>query len=178
MQKGFATLEIIFATLIIAILATCAVPNAARILDRATLDYETKKFYTDMRAVQSFDRMTWMEEEYPFGSTDRDSTINFHIEDEVYTIMKISPPEKFYQTYYLPRGFYFSEYSSPVLPSGSHLSEPSSSDLSYIRFDDMGQPKAKANKALNGHIVINSRLNQATKIVFDSVGRFHGEQVK
>ena len=164
MHKGLATLEIIFAMLIIAILATCAVPNAARILDRATLDYETKKFYTDMRAVQSFDRMTNMEEEYPFGSTNRDSTINFHIEDKVYTIMKISPPEKFYQTYYLPSGFHLSEYSSP--------------DLSYIKFDDMGQPKSKDSRALNGHIVINSRLNQATKIVFDSVGRFHGEQVK
>ncbi|MBQ6132327.1 MAG: type II secretion system protein [Selenomonadaceae bacterium] len=39
MQKGFATLEIILFTLIIAVLATATLPNAARIIDRVALDY-------------------------------------------------------------------------------------------------------------------------------------------
>ena len=52
MQKGIATLEVILAVLIIALLMKVAVPNATRLIDRAALDYETKRLYSELRFLQ------------------------------------------------------------------------------------------------------------------------------
>ena len=57
MQKGFATLEIIFAVMIIAVLMTCAIPNAVRMIDRAALDYETKRLYSELHFLQAVNRV-------------------------------------------------------------------------------------------------------------------------
>ena len=58
MQRGLATLEIVIAVMIIAVLAKVATLNAARVIDRAELDYEIKRLYSDLRLVQSMDRIS------------------------------------------------------------------------------------------------------------------------
>lgn len=56
MQKGFATLEIIFAVMIFALLAGAALPNATRVLEISSLDYETKRLYSELRFAQALSR--------------------------------------------------------------------------------------------------------------------------
>ena len=58
MQRGIATLEVVIAVMIIAVLAKVAVPNAARVIDTVALDYEIKRLYSDLRLVQSMDRIS------------------------------------------------------------------------------------------------------------------------
>ena len=150
MQKGFATLEIIFATLIIAILATCAVPNAARILDRATLDYETKKFYTDMRAVQSFDRMALMREPI-IGEKPKNSQLEIvtSISDNSYRIRTVS---------------------SSAYGATHKFSSGISIDKDFsIAFDDMG----KISPAKSDTMHIRSRFG-IVYFIITTVGRFRG----
>ena len=56
MQKGFATLEAIFFVLIISILTAVAIPQAKNLVERATLDYEQKRLYSELKALQTFSR--------------------------------------------------------------------------------------------------------------------------
>ena len=56
MQKGFATLELIFFVLIISILTAVAIPQAKNLVERATLDYEQKRLYSELKFLQTFGR--------------------------------------------------------------------------------------------------------------------------
>ena len=169
MQKGFATLEIIFATMIIAILMGAAIPNAARVIDRVALDYETKKLYSKLRDVQAFDRMTNMKDSH-FSTNDESSVISLEILSDKKT--------------YLVRNRTSSSHKEPyeihTLPKGFTFYDDGTENFSYIKFDDMGKPRGMNNyqnpkgKALNGHIRINSSFNKDSYIYFDSVGRFRG----
>ena len=55
-QKGFAATEIILIMLIISTLTGIVVPKMTRIIDTATLDYETKKFRSEFLFAQSLSR--------------------------------------------------------------------------------------------------------------------------
>ena len=150
MHKGLATLEIIFAMLIIAILATCAVPNAARILDRATLDYETKKFYTDMRAVQSFDRVALMREPI-IGEQPKNSQLEIvpSISDNSYRVKTVS---------------------SSAYGATHKFSSGISVDKDFnIVFDDMG----KVTPAKTETMRIRSQFG-IVYFIITTVGRFRG----
>lgn len=163
MQKGFATLEVVLVLLIIAVLASCAVPNVVRVLDRVSLDYETKRLYTELRHVQSYDRMKQMGDTHFKDDADT-LPLNFEVKETHYLLKQKTNPEKIYKRYFLPQGFKFS-YRADM-------------DFSYIKFDDMGKPQSSNNTALNGHIVLTSRLGKQMYFVFDSVGRFRGSRTK
>ena len=157
MQKGFATLEIILFTLIIAVLATATLPNAARIIDRVALDYETKKLYTDLRFMQSLERMTYMKN-VNFSNLDGtiDETDRMIIYPNYYTLEKTANSKIYYEHY----------FSSGVTASEKSKTEPTWT----IKFDDAG----RINPAISDTLKLTSRFNKNSYIVFDSVGRFRG----
>ena len=148
MQKGFATLEIIFATLIIAILVSTAIPNAVRIIDRVTLDYETKRLYTDLRFLQSFDRMAYMADSH--FQTHYEESAKLIIYPERYVFVKNSN-NKVYSEHYFLRGVTVDK-------------------IKTIRFDDMG----KITPAASDTLTLSSRFGKPIYFKFDIVGRFRG----
>ena len=170
MQKGIATLEIIFIMLIISLLASATIPRTVQVIDEVALDYETKKFYTDLKFLQAFDRMTNMKD-YHFGTNDEKSVVSMEIPNEKTSyIITNRNSNKFYGEHLLPKNFSF-DYEG-------------TDDFSYIKFDDMGKPHGvntsdnPRGKALNGHIKINSPFDKNFFIVFDSVGRVRGSRVR
>lgn len=149
MQRGFATFEVILAALIIALLASVAVPNVIRVVDRVALDYETKRLYTDLRALQAFDRMTDMRDSH-FGRKIDDDSIRMTISVAGYVLEKNSD-STIYSTHYLSNGV-------------------TANKTKGVKFDDMGKVKPADSDTL----YLTSRLGKRTSIVFDSVGRFRG----
>ena len=57
-QFGFFTLEIILVVMIISLLATVAVPNMHKMLDAARLDYEIKKFCSELDFAHSLGKQS------------------------------------------------------------------------------------------------------------------------
>lgn len=176
MQKGFATLEVILVIFIISVLMTCAVPNAARIIDKISLDYETKRLYSDLRFVQALDR----------SATITDIGMQRLLFDN-----KINPPQTASIVFENPiensggwqivRG---TEITDPAIREPHYLSygvkivfEKGHEDLRRIKFDITGKPQNISGSVANGHIILTSRNKKyASKIVFDTVGRFRGEK--
>ena len=135
-------------TFIIAVLASVAIPNAVSMIDRAALDYETKKFYTDLRFLQSFDRMTNM----------RDSHFNIAADESVRLIVS-------------PAGYTLKKNSNNLLYDEHNFSYGVTAKKSKIvKFDDMG----KITPATSDTLYLVSRRGKKNSIVFDSVGRFRG----
>lgn len=161
MQKGIATLEIVMVIFIVGVLASCAVPNAVRVLDRVALDYETKRLYTELRFLQSHERMTYMPDSH-FEEIRGSKIENFQNKLTVY-------PER----YVVEKNGSVKIYSEHKFFNGV----TTSGNLA-IKFDDMGKPQSLNDTALNGHIVIKSRLGKELYFVFDSVGRFRGSRTK
>ena len=153
MQKGFATIEIIFVIVIIAVLVTVAVPNAARIIDRVALDYETKRLYSELRYLQAISRV----KELKKTGTGREEAAN-----ETTTLMEIQPIVREYQI--LRNEIPITE-KHKMLPNIKSLTTPER----QISFDNNG----KAN-ITSKSIVLTSRFGKPNKIVFDSVGRIRG----
>ena len=153
MQKGIATLEVVLAALIIVLLMKVAVPNAERLIDRAALDYETKRLYSELRFLQAMNRSAKFD---PMGTGLGD------VSGEYVSI-------KFTGTsYQVVRGLGYT--GKPVrevhyLSYGVKLSLPSSS----VNFDSQGKASITSN-----HITLTSRLGKTKKISFDSVGRMQG----
>lgn len=164
MQKGIATLEIILAVFIVGLLASCAVPNAVRVLDRITLDYETKRLYTELRFLQSHERMTLMRDSH-FNQNENE---NFQSKLTVY-------PERYAVTKTDDDKIVYSEHK---FFNGVTASKKDYKNFWAIKFDDMGKPKSLKDSALNGHIVIKSRQGKELYFIFDSVGRFRGSRTK
>ena len=162
MQKGFATLEIILMTFIIAVLVSVAIPNALRMIDRAALDYETKKLYTDLRFLQSFERMTTMDDNH-FGNIEYTDQINLTVSTEGYVFKRFSN-SKIYDEH---------NFSYDVTAEKN-----SENEIWRIKFDDMGKPKNKDNKSISDSLKLTSQLKKSSYIVFDSVGRFRGSREK
>lgn len=161
MQRGFATLEIIFALIVIAVLMTVALPNVKRIIDRAALDYETKSLYSELRFLQSLNRS---------GKIDAaGSGRKFKSEAPS---LQISP-SKF--TWQILRG------KTPIGDAHQmhhikkiELNFETELSQNKITFDTNGQATNIAYSSLSGKLTLTSRLGKNSKIVFDSVGRFRG----
>ena len=164
MQKGFASLEIVLVIFIVAVLVTAALPNAARVLDRVSLDYETKRLYTEMRFLQSYDRMAFMNDSHFKLKTDPPNNPIILELNETNCRIETRDPLKIYEQYFLPEGF--------------TLTYPQNMDFKWIRFDDMGKAQSATEKALNGHFVITSRLGKELYFIFDTVGRFRASRTK
>ena len=170
MQKGIATLEIIFIMLITSFLASVTIPHTVKVIDEVALDYETKKFYTDLKFLQAFDRMTNMKDTH-FGTNDEKSVMSLEIPNEKTSyIITNRNSNKFYGKHLLPKNFSF-DYER-------------TDDFSYIKFDDMGKARAMNSsdnprgKALDGHIKIGSQFDKNFFLVVNSVGRIRGSRVR
>lgn len=158
MQKGFVSLEVILAALIVSVLAAVIIPKTDRIIDKVALDYETKRLYTDMRFVQSFDRMTNMLDTHFKNAND--NSINMIVRPEGYT-------------------FETNEYSklrgSHDFSYGVNASKKNGTENWILKFNYIG----KESSVVSDHLTLSSRQGKdSSYIVFDSVGRFRGSRTK
>ena len=159
MQRGLATLEIILAIMIIALLMTAAVPNALRMLDSAALDYETKRFYSELRFLQAIDRS---------GTINNAGTDKKAFDVDAAPHMQIAPENFSYQ---ILRGnvplrevHYMQNIKGIAFKNVSNK----------IYFDTTGQATNPSGSALNGRLILTSQLDRQSTIIFDSVGRIRG----
>lgn len=153
MQKGFAALELVIAVFVISVLASCAVPNAARIVDRVSIDCEIKRLYTEMRFLQSHERMTSMRDSHGFEEPLK-SQVRLIVTSKGYRVEKNAD-----STFY-----YGNDFQNGVTADKSKI----------IRFDDMG----KVDPATSDTLTLTSRRGKKLYFVFDSVGRFRGSRKK
>ena len=151
MQKGFATLEVVIAVFVVSVLASCAVPNAARIVDRVSLDYEIKRLYTEMRFVQSFDRMSYMRDSHGFEEPLK-SQARLIVTTKGYRVEKNADATLYYEN--------------------SFINGVTTDKGKIIRFDDMG----KVDPATSDTLTLTSRRGKKLYFVFDTVGRFRGSR--
>ena len=160
MQKGFTTLEIIMGVLITALLMTTTLPNLNRILDRVSLDYETKRLYTNMRFLQSFDRNFTMNHNADFGDTSKseDKIQLVIVGTNLYYFTKSKTPAGDIKRYYLSNGVTFSQRNGATW---------------LMEFDDMGKIKflEDGTRKTSYTFYINSRFGK-NSVAIDSVGRF------
>ena len=160
MQRGLATLELILATMIIAVLVTVAVPNAALILDTAALDYETKRLYSELRFVQEMNRSSTVVSTGT-GRTEQSGD---------YIILTIKRNEN---SYLVSRGTK-SLREPHQLSYGVTVKLESSNDaIITIYFKSNGH--ADINGDNKGKIILTSRRGKKRKIIFDNVGRIRAE---
>lgn len=181
MQRGFATLEIILVTIIIAVLVKVAVPNAARILDTAALDYETKKFYSELRFVEEINRSSRILSTGT-GETNLLVTADGVIgSDKI--ILHINPSENNYRVSrtdkdgnikkYLREPHYFS-YGVTIF-FGKKVKDKIISNFyvkeNKITANEEGKMTDIDYKTLDGTITLTSQLGKNRYIIFDTVGR-------
>lgn len=158
MQKGIATLEVILAALIIALLMKVAIPNATCLVDRAALDYETKRLYSELRFLQAMNRSAKFD---PMGTGLGD------VSDE-YVSIKFT-----YTSYQVVRGSGLNEVAvrePHYLPHVKKLSWKSGKTLSTISSDTLGKWNF-GRDTRSDKLILTSRLNQKKYLVFDTVGR-------
>ena len=165
MQKGLATLEIILIMLIIAVLASAAIPNAVRMIDTVALDYETKKLYTDLRLLQELNMSGSVK---ATGTGRKDMSFG----DSLYMNFTFEP-----SSYQIVRGA--NVYSPAVrephyLSNGIKISFKTSVDRNAISSNEFGHMTNVLGKSLSNSLILTSRLDQKNYIVFDSVGRIRG----
>ena len=156
MQRGLATLEIIFAIIIIGVLVKVAVPNAARILDTAALDYETKKLYSELRFVQEMNRSSTVVSTGT-GRTEQSGD---------YIILTIKRNENFYQ---VSRGTASLREPHNFSYGVTVKLESSNDEIIRIYFKSNGH--ADINGDNKGTITLTSRFDKKRYIIFDNVGR-------
>lgn len=162
MQKGFATLEIIFAVMIFALLAGAALPNATRVLEISSLDYETKRLYSELRFAQALSRGSKVETA-PMGK-------NFEFESKPgVTVMINSSNSSIRPDSW--KIFRDKNFDDKILREQHYLwyGEKFSftrETLRKISFDSAGKHDA------DGTLTLTTRSGRdKSKIVFDSVGR-------
>ena len=152
MQKGFATIEIVFATL--------TIPNVSRIIDRATLDYETKCLYSELRYLQAISRS----EKLNLSGL---GINNSNFTSPLPPYMNFIPEKLSYQ---IKRG-----NNEPLRPPHYMRVVKFSTSIEKIFFDSAGRAfNGSTNKTLSTTITLTSRYGKSSTIVFDSVGRLRG----
>lgn len=163
MEKGFATIEIICVTLIISILMALTIPNAARIVDRAALDYEYKHLYSNLRRLQALNHLERLNVS-GLGRNDIQTT-NF-------PVMQFMPGTRSWQIIrnISNEPVFDAHYTQRVVSITHNLNLP----LNRITFSSDGRVQNTEQKALYGTIKLYSRFGQPNTIVFDTVGRFRG----
>lgn len=157
MQKGFATIEIILVTLIIAVLVKVAVPKAAQLIDNATLDYENKRLYSELRYVQAMSRSNEIQ------STGTGNTSLLTTTAEQPTLF-IDTTKNYYQVFRSPE-------LKKILREPHYLSNgiKISSPENNIKFNSNGNANINS-----GSITLTSRLGKKKYIIFNTVGRIRG----
>ena len=158
MQKGFVTLGIILAMVIISVITAVTIPNAVRIIDKVALDYETKKIYTDMRFLQSFDRMTNMLDSH--FKTTNDNSIKMIVRPTGYTFEKNADSAV--------RGSHDFSY-------GVSASKKNGTENWIFQFNYLG--KIPYDIGEENTLILNSKFAQSF-IIINSIGRFRGSRTK
>ena len=154
MQKGVATLEMVLFLAVITLLACVAVPKISQVFDRVSLDYETKKFYSELRFVQAIDRSA------KFETGTFSQKINSPSGD--YVFLQISPEGKNYSVIRNGRQIRRKHILS------KNISITYSNGLQKIYFDPDG------TNSKSGHVTLQTRRGSIVQIYFDSVGRWRG----
>ena len=171
MQKGIATFEIVMMIFIVAVLVSCAVPNAVRVVDRFSLDYETRRLYSDLRFLQSISRPTKISTA-PMGA----EFLGIDLSPEIYLV--IETPENGVHSWQIVRGL---DSKNPVrkphtLLNGVKISFRKSTQIK-IKCDYEGEFTilgVDSNSDEETTLVLKSRLGKESKIVFNTVGRMRG----
>ena len=165
MQKGFATLEIIFAVMIFALLAGAALPNATRVLEISSLDYETKRLYSELRFAQALSRGSKVETAPMGGKFEIDPSPGVTVTINSSSIRPDSWQVRLGQNDYDPllREQHYLHYGEKFSFKGN---------LRKISFDSAGHPKDMNNAAASGTLTLTTRSRRdKSNIIFDSVGR-------
>ena len=168
MQKGIATLEIVLAIMIIALLAGSTVPNVTRIIDKAALDYEANRLYSDLRFAQEASKASTFSEKGTGG------TKNIKHDDTIINLT-IDPANKNYQIFktYKNKTEATREphYYNPV--TISFKDKPVSTKIN-INFDGYNKAKISSGTSPNSvsdSLTLTSQFDKKLFITFDSVGR-------
>ena len=165
MQKGFATLEIILTVLIVALLAGAALPNALRVLEKVSLDYETKRLYSELRFAQALSRDSNVETKFMGGN------FKMHTSPGATVTIDYSNRPNSWQARLGTKS------SDPLLREVHPLRHGeifslTNDSLKKISFDSTGQPKNENDKNADGTLTLTSRTGKyKSKIIFNSVGR-------
>ena len=167
MQKGLATLEIILAIIIIAVLTKFALPNAARILDGAALDYENKRLYSELRFVQEKGKATTIDDIGMEGIIK---------ENGLPTCLFIYPDKNYYQVF---RGTDTNKKAirePHYLANGITISFKSGVPQNAITFNEAGNAIKLDRSSLSNTLILTSRFGKKY-IVFNSVGRMRASLI-
>ena len=151
-QGGFATIEIILVIMIIALLSTVALPNMARMVDVAQVDYEMKILLSTLDFTKSLNKNSHYKPEIFAGKLSNDAgyELQINIDENLNRYTVISNLENFSEPHNLPNGF-------------SIICEK-------------GMPKQiSPNTKYSGHIRINSGQNINRYVISDSAGRWRGD---
>lgn len=151
-QGGFAAIEIILVMLIISLLATVALPNMAKMVDVAAVDYEMKILLSTLDFAKSSNKNSHYDTTI-FGRAlagQNGVPLFLRVDYDKGTYKILSNGENFSEPHELPAGFSISK--------NDKLNNP-------IEFD----------KGNDGHITITSRYGVKRYIYFDSVGRWSGD---
>ena len=167
MQKGFATLEIIFLVLIISILTTVAVPQASRLVEKISLDYEQKRLYSELKYCQTLSRSDSVNDVGMSGAlpaVQSTAAVMHFIGGRSYEIQRSNKPIR--KRYKLSNGVTFS------LNNNGNF---------RIQFIDENKYRINGSNISGERTIVLkpkvTRDNQTVPtIVFDSVGRIRGGQ--
>ena len=156
-QDGFATLEVVLVTAIISTLAFVAVPKIDRIMDKLFLDYEVKRFCSEVDFASSLNRSASVNTtifSQKVDKTDTEIEIDINKKSNSYQLRRNT--EYLREPHYLSAGVKIS--FSPVA-------------MEHIKF--------KAGGGYNGdsgRVILTSRRGEKAEIIFDSVGRWRGSR--
>ena len=147
-QRGFATIEIILVVMIISLLSTIAIPNMARMIDIARLDYEMKIFLSQVDFVKSRNK-------------------DFYYKTEIfdpYNFEEISHPIFINVT----ENFYEFKQSTEILYTHDL---PQNFSMKIFGLDN----PIDVSEGKGGHIIITSRLGEKRYVIRNNAGRWRGD---
>lgn len=103
-QKGFATIEIFLVVMILAIISGVAVPQIAKMLDVAQLNYETKRFVSEFYFAKSLSRSAHFEPEiFYMQPITNGEVVKFSVANRSYEIK--TSKNSIRERYFLPKNF-------------------------------------------------------------------------
>ena len=165
-QFGFFTLEIILVVMIISLLATVAVPNMHKMLDAARLDYEIKKFCSELDFAHSLGKQSSVNTEI-FSNT-------FFADDDSRRIaISIDEQNRAYQLLRASNSGYNPIREKHFLSDGIKIN----SSLKRVNFSPDGRVVNDAGKAISNSFYFTSRyVISPVAVTVDSVGRWRGNR--
>ena len=156
-QDGFATLEVVLVTAIISTLAFVAVPKIDRIMDKLFLDYEVKRFCSEVDFASSLNRSASVNTTIFSQKVSESGTgIEINISDEKNSYRLLNNGKNLRESHYLSAGVKIS-YSPAKMKN--------------IKFKPGGGYDGKS-----GRVILTSRRGEKAEIIFNSVGRWRGSR--